>query len=401
MIKLHKKYQPLWNSDYDYCVVTGGRGSSKSFSVGDFIENLSFEAGHTILFTRYTLTSAHLSILPEFQEKIDIEGHNKYFYISKTEILNKRSGSRILFRGIKTGAGIQTAALKSIQGLSTWIIDEAEELVDEDIFDKIDESVRQKGVKNRIIMILNPASKVHWIYKRYFEQAGINEGWNGLKNRVLYIHTDYRDNIKNLSDKFIARVEQLRVTHPEKYKHRILGGWLDKPDGVIYTNWKIGEFNNEIPYGFGLDFGFSIDQDALVKIAIDKKNKKAYLKQLIYKTGQTTSNLIKSIRGNVSANEVIIADSAEPRLITEIRNAGFNIKATRKRQGSIIEGIRIVQDYELIIDEGSIDLIKELNNYVWSDKRSGTPIDAYNHLCDSIRYYFQFATAGAGIYHVH
>jgi len=378
-IKLHKKYKPLWEADYDYCIVTGGRGSSKSFSVGDFIENLSFEAGHVILFTRYTLTSAHLSIIPEFQEKIDLENHVKYFSSSKTEILNTRSGSRILFRGIKTGAGIQTAALKSIQGLSTWILDEAEELVDEDIFDKIDESVRQKGIKNRIIIILNPASKTHWIYKRWFEQAGVNAGWNGIKNRVLYIHTDYRDNIGNLSDKFILRVKQLQQTNPEKYKHRILGGWLEKPDGVIYPNWKLGTFDDTIPYGFGLDFGFSIDPDALVKVAVDKKRKRIYLKELMYRTGQSTSQLIAILKKYIAPLEIIIADSAEGRLINDIRNSSFNIKPTKKKQGSVIEGIKIVQDYELIIDEESTNLVKELNNYAWHDKRSETPIDAYNH----------------------
>ena len=378
-----------------------GVGSAKSFSVGDFIENLSFDAGQTILFTRYTMTSAHLSVIPEFLEKIEIEKHIKHFKVLKTEIHNVRSGSRILFRGIKTGAGIQTAALKSIQGLSTWILDEGEELVDEEIFDKIDESVRQKGIKNRIIIILNPASKEHWVYKRWFEQAGVNEGWNGIKNRILYIHTDYRDNIANLSDKFILRVNQLQETNPEKYRHRILGGWLDKPDGVIYPNWKIGAFDDTLQYGFGLDFGFSIDPDALVKVAVDKKRKKIYLKQLMYATGQSTSQLITILKKHIAPFEVIIADSAEGRLINDIRNSGFNIKPTKKKQGSVIEGIKIVQDYELIIDEDSPDLVKELNNYAWHDRKSETPIDAYNHQLDSVRYYVQYITSNVGIYHVY
>ncbi|GAG92281.1 unnamed protein product, partial [marine sediment metagenome] len=107
------------------------------------------------------------------QEKIELENHVPHFDVGQTEIINTKSKSRILFRGIKTGAGIQTAALKSIMGLSTWVVDESEELTDETVFDKVDESVRQVGVKNRVILILNPASKEHWIYKRFFESKGV------------------------------------------------------------------------------------------------------------------------------------------------------------------------------------------------------------------------------------
>ena len=175
MIELNGKYRSL-NNDTRFFVITGGRGSSKSFGVGSFASILSFESGHKILFTRQTMTSAHLSIIPEFQEKISLLNAHDYFDITKSEIKNKASGSEIIFRGIKTSSGDQTANLKSLQGVTTWIIDEAEELNDELIFDKINLSIRQKGIQNRIILILNPATKEHWIYKRFFEQEGVDEG---------------------------------------------------------------------------------------------------------------------------------------------------------------------------------------------------------------------------------
>ncbi len=77
------------------------------------------------------MTSAHLSIIPEFQEKIDLMELNSAFEVNKTEIVNKISKSEIIFRGIKTSSGDQTANLKSLQGITTWILDEAEELTDE------------------------------------------------------------------------------------------------------------------------------------------------------------------------------------------------------------------------------------------------------------------------------
>jgi len=222
-IRINKKYRPLWESDASYFILTGGRGSGKSFAVSDFIENLTFEKGHTILFTRYTLTSAHISIIPEFEEKIELEGHTGLFDVNKTEITNTLTESKILFKGIRTSSGNQTANLKSIQNVTTWILDEAEELDNEDIFDKIDESVRKKGIQNRIIIVLNPATEQHWIFKRFFEQSGVKAGFNGVKGDVCYIHTTYLDNIDNLSRKFIDKVKALKLSNPLKYAHRILG----------------------------------------------------------------------------------------------------------------------------------------------------------------------------------
>jgi len=134
LITLNHKYQPLFQNETRYYIITGGRGSAKSFGVGTFASLLSFEANHKILFTRQTMTSAHLSIIPEFQEKIDLMEANDIFDVTKSEIINKKSKSEIIFRGLKTSSGDQTANLKSLQGVTTWILDEAEELTDEATF---------------------------------------------------------------------------------------------------------------------------------------------------------------------------------------------------------------------------------------------------------------------------
>ena len=386
-MKLSSKFRPLWEADYDYAVVTGGRASGKSFAVSLFLEHLTFEANHTILFSRYTMVSAQSSIIPEITSKIEAQSHQKYFDISRSEIINKRSGSRILFKGIKTSSGNQTAKLKSIEGLSTFILDEAEEADVEADFDTIDFSIRNKKVKNRTILILNPTTKESWVYKRFFENAGVQPGWNGIKNRVLYIHTSYLDNIGNLSEKFIHQVEQLRKLNPEKYDHIIMGGWLEKAEGVIYTNWELGEFDDSLPYGYGLDFGFSYSPDALVKVAVDEKRKLIYAQEFMYKTGQSTDVLIRKLKQAVKEKDNIVADSAEPRLISELQHAGLNVVKAKKHAGSVIEGIRIIMNYKIIVTPDSINLIKELNNYAWDDKKAEKPIDDYDHLLDSLRYY--------------
>ena len=235
---INKKYLVL-DSDSRYYIVTGGRGSGKSYAISTLLCLLTQQVGHVILFTRYTLRSAGVSIIPEFLEKIEFLGMEDVFHITKDEIINKQSGSRILFRGIKTSSGDQTANLKSLQGVTTWVLDEAEELTDEETFDKIDLSVRAKGIQNRVILIMNPSTKEHWIYNRFFEVRGIQEGSNVTKGDTTYIHTTYLDNLDNLSKSYINQIENIRTRRPEKFKHQILGGWLDKAEGVIFSNWTI------------------------------------------------------------------------------------------------------------------------------------------------------------------
>lgn len=384
-INLKEKFKYLFKENTRYYIVTGGRGGSKSFSVGTFLCLLSYENDQKILFTRKTMTSAHISVIPEFNEKIELLEKENDFNVNKTEIINKQSGSDIMFRGLQSSSGDNTANLKSIQGVSCWVLDEAEELTDETMFDKVDLSIRSKKKHNRVILILNPASKEHFIYKRFFEGMGVEPGFNGVNGNVTYIHTTYLDNIQHLSQSFLDQVEAIKEKNPIKYNHVILGGWLDKAEGVVFTNWKLGKFEDNGKAIYGQDYGFSIDQTTLVKVCIDKSLKRIYLKELLYKTKMTTSE-IAVVNDRYAGKELIIADSAEPRLIDELKAKGNNIKGAVKGQGSVSAGIAIMQDYELIIDPDSINLIKELNNYVWSDKKSNTPIDAFNHILDAARY---------------
>ena len=400
-LKIDNKFL-IWNEvDSRYFILTGGRGSGKSFAINTMLLLLTQEAGHTILFTRYTLRSANISIIPEFKEKIDLLNLSHLFHITKDEIINKGSGSKILFRGIKTSSGDQTANLKSMQGITTWVMDEAEELMDESIFDKIDLSVRQKGIDNRIILILNPTTKEHWIYERFFESKGIESGSNITKQDVSYIHTTYLDNIENLSQSYLDRVKEIKKHRPEKYKHQMLGGWLSKAEGVIFSNWKLGGFKEIGAIVLGQDFGFSSDASTLLKTSIDKKNKIIYIQECFYKTRLTTSQ-IAELNKRFAKDNLIVADSAEPRLINELSRE-CNIVAAIKGQGSITFGISLLQDYDLIIDPESINLVKELNNYSWLEKKSRTPIDKFNHLIDALRYAvsYQLENPNKGEYHIY
>lgn len=401
-IKINSKYN-LLASDSRYFIISGGRGSGKSYSINSFLLLLTYESGHIILFTRYTLTSAHISIIPEFIDKIETANLHEDFYITKDEIVNRKTGSKIIFRGIKTSSGTQTANLKSIANVTTWVLDEAEELVDEDIFDKIDLSIRHQTKQNRVILILNPTTKEHFIYNKFFQSKGITEGSNKINGDTSYIHTTYLDNLENLSESFITQIELTKKNNLSKYNHIILGGWMEKAEGVVFTNWKFGVFNpDNLQTSFGQDFGFSIDPTTLVEVAIDKSKKIIYVHEHLYKPKLTTSE-IAQINKSICSNGLIIADSAEPRLIAELQSQGCNIQPTEKGAGSISAGIALMQDYQIIVEHNSINIAKELNNYIYSDKKSGLVIDNFNHSIDAIRYnvFFNLSNPNKGTYFIY
>lgn len=408
-IKLSEKYEPLFAlldgnfPQVDTVIITGGRYSQKSFAVGLAACIAAKDFNHRVLYTRYTLTSAEDSIIPEFGEKIDMLNAHEYFSITRDRIIGTHNISKIVFKGIKTSAGNQTASLKSLKDFSMFILEEAEEMPDFSDWDKVRKSIRALDVQNINILILNPASKEHWVYTEFFEGKGIQEGWNGIHENVLYIHTTYHDldrqfipdSIWNdFESKREAYEEYIRLGRPDDhrlrrqylyYKHVILGGWLDKSEGVVFDNWEVGDYINTGLEGFGSDFGFSNDPTTLVQASIDNKLKRIYLRECLYRVKMVTSDIVESMRHHAKG-KLIIGDSAEPRLIEEIKRQGVNIEAAVKGQGSITAGIAIMQDYTLVIDPSSTNLIKELNNYVWNDKKSGVPVDAYNHCIDAARY---------------
>ena len=394
MIELKPVFKPLFTTDKSYIILTGGRNCGKSFGVKTWEPLLTYEKGHRILSTRYTLTSAKDSIIPETTSKLELLGVSKHFYEVKSGVKNMITGSEILFRGIKTSSGSQTAKLKSLHNISTWVLDEAEELVDEDEFDTIDLSIRSANNQNRVVIILNPTSMEHWIWKRWFANSFKYIDIEGFKipvsthPEVCHIHTTYHDNIENIPASFLKILERMKLENPKKYRHKILGGWLEKAEGVIFPEWTEEKFDESLPYIYGMDFGV-VDPTTRVKVAVDSKRKRIYLKELFYESGMRPSLIAEMLRATVGEDDLIVADSAERLTINEMIYEGFNMQKAVKGPDSIRQGIRLMQDYELVVDPDSHNLKTELNNYVWAEKKSETPEDDYNHLIDPIRYCLQ------------
>jgi phage terminase large subunit len=166
--------------------------------------------------------------------------------------------------------------------------------------------------------------------------------------------------------------------------YRVYGrGLVGKLQGSIFQNWEVGKFKEIGKSVFGQDYGMN-DPTTLIQTSIDKDKKIIYVKECFYKSNLVTSEIAR-LNKIYADNDLIIADSSEPRLITELSKES-NIKPSIKGQGSVNFGISMMQDYMMIIDPESHNLQKELKNYVWLERKSQTPIDAFNHCIDALRY---------------
>lgn len=219
------------------------------------------------------------------------------------------------------------------------------------------------------------------------------EDWMQNYNDIEIIKSNYLSN-PNLPEYEIERIRK-RADRDTNFKRIHIDCEYGGLEGLIYPNWKYGDFDTTLPFLFGLDFGFNPDPDAMVKVAIDEKLKRIYVDECFYRTDQLVSDLRLNVARYAKPHDLIIADSASPRMIAELRNQ-FNIKGIVKKAGSIVEGIRLVQDYEIIVTKESVNVVKELRNYIWNDKRAGIPIDTFNHTLDPIRYVKQSQRTTSG-----
>ncbi len=391
------------NQRYLHSDGTVTHNSGKSFNASAFIERLTFEKTpqehivHQILYTRYTMVSANISVIPEVMEKIEADGTQKYFKATKTDIENKMTGSRIMFRGINTSSGNQTAKLKSIHGITTFVCDEAEEFTSERDYDTIMLSIRQKGIQNRIIIIMNPTDNNHFIYKKYIENTHKEVMYDGVPVQisthpnVLHIHTTYLDNLPHLSEQFIKEVNDMKENDPDKYAHIVIGRWSDVAEGAVFKHVSMVD---ELPpqckqVAIGMDFGYTHDPTAIIMCGI--WDGRLYLKEICYQQGMLASDIINILRPYTEQGIFTYADSADPRLIDEIALGGVVIYPVAKPSGSIIAGIEKMKEYELFVTSDSFNLQNEFHNYVWAKNKDGAyinlPEDHDNHGIDASRYY--------------
>jgi phage terminase large subunit len=179
------------------------------------------------------------------------------------------------------------------------------------------------------------------------------------------------------------RIKALTSDYFKNWCRVYLDGEVGQLEGTIIQNWKsIDNIPEDAQLlGYGSDWGFTNDPTTL--IALYKWEGKIIADELIYIKGLMSSDYANLVKQN-NIIDKIIADSAEPRTIAELKTYGINIQGVKKPR--IKESIHLMLEYELLVTSKSTNLINEITHYKWSDKANGEPIDAFNHCIDALRY---------------
>lgn len=393
--KIGKGYSSFWNFKGRYRIVKGGRASKKSTTAAMwFIYNMMKYPLANTLVIRQTFNSHLDSTYAQLKWAAANLGVSHLWTFNKSPLsaTYKPTGQKILFRGLDDTMTITSITVD--KGVLCWVwIEEAYQLKNEDDFNKLDLSIRgemPEGYFKQITMTFNPWSDKHWIKKRFFDEP--NED-------VFTQTTNYQCN--EWLDEADRRVfAEMKERYPKRYRVEGLGDW-GRIEGLIFDNWCIESFNHVKINGellIGLDFGFVNDPTVLLSSLLVESEKRIYIFNEVYVKGLLNNEIANIIKDKGLSKSTIIADSAEQKSIEEIRRSGIQrIKPAVKGQGSILQGIQKLQQYEIIVHPSCENMIIEFENYSWSVDKTGAgvnkPIDEFNHGIDALRYSLQCSDA--------
>lgn len=376
----------LFNYDNRTEVYYGGAGSGKSVFVAQKLLIKALNSKRKILVVRKVMATQKDSCWQLLLDTIE-----QFHLLPKTKInkstftIELPNGSMFLFKGLD-----DREKIKSIVNITDIWVEEATEITEDD-YTQLDLRLRAKAPQLQLLLSFNPVSKANWCFRRFFKE--------GAPSNTLIVKTTYKDN-RFLPNSYVDSLEAMIRTNPTYYKIYALGEFCSLSK-LVYTNWKIEAFNHEDIEGallVGLDFGFTHDPTALIASLLDEQNKRLYIFDEFTATGLTNDKIAAIIINKGYSKSRIIADSASPVNIEEIRRAGVpRIRPSVKGADSINQGIQKLQQYTLIVNPKCEQTIIELENYAWSkDKMSGEyinkPIDEFNHCLDALRYSLQCVT---------
>ena len=365
-IQTNKVFNHLLKSDKRIIVEQGGTRSGKTYNILLWLIFYYTERNtdKTITICRKSFPSLRASVMRDFFDILRNHDLYREDYHNKSSHEYHLNGNLVEFISLDQPQKIRGRKRNLLY------INEANELFYEDWQQLI---FRTDG---RIILDYNPSESFHWIYDRVIPREDCD-----------FYQTTYRDN-PFLDEQIKNEIERLKETDEDYW--RIYG--LGERGMSRATIFQFG--TSEIPQeakliSYGLDFGYTNDPSALV--AVYQHGDNLYLDELLYSTGMTNRDIHHHLQSlGLDRRDEIFADSAEPKSIEELHRFGWNIKPTAKGQDSINAGIDILKRHKIFATSRSNNLIKELQNYKWTEDKNGNllnkPIDVMNHALDASRY---------------
>ncbi len=400
-----KGYGTFWRSRDFYRVVKGSRGSKKSKTTAlNYVARiLKYPWANLLVVRRYSNTNKQ-STYTDFKwacHRLKVT-HLFKFNESLPEITVKATGQKVLFRGLDDELKITSITVEV--GLLCWLwVEEAYQIETEDKFSTLAESIRgsldSPDFYKQITITFNPWNERHWLKRVFFDEE--------TKRRdTLSLTTTFRCN-EWLDEVDISRYEDLYKTNPRRARIVCDGDW-GVAEGIIYENVSVKVFdkdellkdeNNKLCVG--LDFGFTHDPTALIASLINDGKREIYIFDEAYKTGLITCEVANLVKEKGYQNSVIIADSAEDRLIHELRNEhGLKrLRKSRKGKDSIMAGVSKLQGYRIYVHPNLKYVMDEFYSYCYQQDKEGNwlnkPEDKNNHLMDALRYSLQCIESGS------
>lgn len=386
---INAPYLPYVSSAERVQIFFGGASSGKSFFLAQRLV-LDLLQGRNYLVVRNVARTLKSSCWNEITKAIRRMRLTEWFDCPKSEmtITAKNNGAQALFCGLDDVEKVKS--ITPAKGVLTDVwIEEATETAYED-YKQLDKRLRGESKHTkRLTLSFNPVYKEHWIYKEFFgnwdeSKTSYRDDWHSI------LKTTYLDN-KFLTDDDREAMENER--DPYYHEVYVLGNWGVLGD-VIFRNWRVEDLSefekthNDRLF-FGLDFGFSSDPAAGVKVHYDRKRKRIYILDEIYARGLTNDLLADRLQ-DFAGRHYVTCDSAEPKSIAELRNHGIMALPASKGPDSVNHGIQWLQGHEIIVDVKCQNMKNELTLYQWRKDKDGNslavPEDQNNHLIDALRY---------------
>lgn len=397
-VKVNPAYLKYMNLSQFIQIFFGGSSSGKSYFLAQkvVIDNLN---GVNWLLTRNVAKTIRNSLFNEVSKAISTMQLSMFYKINKSDMVVTCTinSKQILFAGLDDPEKIKSVT--PVNGVLERILMEEATECSYHAYKQLTKRLRGRSEhKKCIVFAFNPILKSHWIYKEFFGNWDDSKNYYS-DNRISILKTTYKDNIfLTKADREILENE----SDPYYYQVYTLGNW-GVLGHVIYKNWKTADLSNFIKtydnVRNGLDFGYSSDPNALIRIHLDKAQKKIYVFDEHYQAGMSDSQLVDVVKEKIG-NQIVTCDGAEPKTIDLLNDNGINAYAAVKGPDSINRGIRFLQGFEIIVDVNCQNFKNEIELYHWREDKYGNAmgqaVDKDNHLLDALRYAVEDDMLNAG-----